>query len=318
MLSFQKQPMMRRVLLALAPLWIFASWMYGFRTIEVAVVVVVLAVGVEWLFERSRGGKVSEAAIVSAALYGLALPPRTPLWIVAVGIVFAIAAAKGAYGGFGRNVFNPAIGGRLFVYIAFATVLNQGYMGAADFPANLSPFHTGIDVASSATPLALMRADPRAPVDIGTLILGTRPGALGESPIILIAIAAIFLLATKTANWRLMLSTIGSGAALTALLRLSGTAMALPLESLLAGSFLFVAVFMATDPVTAPKKKASQWIYGLLIGSVTVVIRTFSGFPEGTSFGILLGNTFAPFIDELVGKAKDAVGAGKTGSEAAR
>jgi Na+-transporting NADH:ubiquinone oxidoreductase subunit B len=286
--------------------------MYGSRAVALAAISFALAVLTEWLFERGRAGKISEAVLVTAALYGLALPPRTPLWIAAVGIVFAVAIAKGVYGGFGRNVFNPAMAGRLFVYITFATVLNQGYMHFGAFGGNLPMGAGGIDVLSSATPLAMMRADPHAPVDALSLLLGTRTGAVGESPVILIILAGIFLLVTRTASWRIMLSELGAGAILTAALRLAGLKQALPMESLLAGSYLFVAVFMATDPVTAPRKSSSHWIYGALIGFVVVVIRTFSGFPEGTSFGILLGNTFAPFTDELVGKAKEGIDARKT------
>jgi Na+-transporting NADH:ubiquinone oxidoreductase subunit B len=298
-LQFQKQAMMRRVLAALAPLLAFSVWLYGAKALLVLAVSLGSGILVEWLSERKRSGKVSEAALVTCTLYALALPPRTPLWIVALGIVFALSMAKGVYGGFGRNVFNPAIAGRLFVYIAFATVLNLGFTGVGGFGQG------AVDVLASATPLALMRASHSGHgVLVLDLLFGTRPGSIGESPVILIALAGIYLVATKTASWRIILADLVVGGALAAGLYYGGVKGALPPESLLAGSYLFVAVFMATDPVTAPKKPLSQFIYGALVGATIVVIRSFSAFPEGTSFGVLLGNTFASFIDEVVSKAQ--------------
>ncbi len=125
MITFLKQPMMRKVLIALAPIYLFSLWMYGLRVVAAALVVFVAGIATEWLFERKRQGKISEAVLVTCALYTLAWPPKTPLWILAVGIIFAVAMAKGVYGGFGRNIFNPAIAGRAFVYISVAVVLHR-------------------------------------------------------------------------------------------------------------------------------------------------------------------------------------------------
>ncbi|RLW70486.1 MAG: hypothetical protein B6D68_00740 [spirochete symbiont of Stewartia floridana] len=126
----------------------------------------------------------------------------------------------------------------------------------------------------------------------------------------LIAAAAIYLIAAKTANWRIMLSTFVSFAAVTisiwaARIIPAGSMMPFPpLEAMLSGSFLFITVFMVTDPVTAPKNTVSQWVYGILIGGVSAAIRIFSLFPEGVSFGILIGNTFAGLFDEWFSTAK--------------
>jgi len=118
-IKFQKQPMMRKMLIALAPIYLFSLWMYGLRLVYAVVVVFACGIATEWVFEQQRNGKggtgkVSEAVLVTCALYALAWPPKTPLWILAVGIVFGVAMAKGVYGGFGRNIFNPAIAGRAF------------------------------------------------------------------------------------------------------------------------------------------------------------------------------------------------------------
>ena len=292
MIKFLKQPMMRKVLVALAPIYLFSIWMYGLRVVAAAVVVFVCGIATEWLFERKRQGKVSEAVLVSCALFALAFPPKTPLWILAVGIIFAIAMAKGVYGGFGRNIFNPAIAGRAFVYISFAVVLSRAYTGFGNFGIG------AVDVLSSATPLAQMRAGAKVP--LSSLVFGLRPGALGESMTLLIVLAGIYLILTKTASWKIIVSTLVGGAVTNLILLAAGVAKALPMESLLAGSFLFMSVFMATDPVSAPKRQQSHYVYGVLIGATAVLIRTFSAFPEGTSFAILFGNTFANLIDIAV------------------
>lgn len=296
MVKFLKQPMMRKVLYSLVPLYLYALWMYGYRVILSAAVVFLLGVGTEWLFERKKSGKVSEAVLVTCALFALAFPPKTPLWILGVGIIFAVSMAKGVYGGFGRNIFNPAIAGRAFVYISFAVVLSASYTSFGNFGIG------AVDVVASATPLGVMRQGGQVP--ILNLLLGQRSGAMGEGMVLLVIAAAIYLIATKTASWRIILSSVLAGAVLNAILYYSGVKRALPMESLLAGSFLYVSVFMATDPVSAPKKQLSHYFYGALIGATIIIIRTFSAFPEGTSFALLFGNTFANLIDIAVDSAK--------------
>lgn len=296
MVKFLKQPLMRRVLYALAPLYLYSIWMYGYRILFSAAVTFALGIGTEWVFERKRSGKVSEAVLVTCALYALAFPPKTPLWILGVGIVFAVAMAKAVYGGFGRNIYNPAIAGRAFVYISFAVVLSSSYTTFGAFGAK------AVDIVAAATPLGLMRSGQSVPLT--QLLFGLKAGTLGEGMTLLVAAAAIYLIATKTASWRIIAATVLSGAAVNALLFYTGVPRSLPMESLLAGSFLFVAVFMATDPVSAPKRPLSHYIYGAVIGATTVLIRTFSAFPEGTSFAILFGNTFATLIDIAVDSTK--------------
>jgi len=297
---FQKQLMMRRVLYSLVPIFAYSLYMYGVRTLAVAAVVFPLGILTEYFFEKKRGKKPSEAVLVTCSLYALSMPPAVPLWIVAVGILFAVFMAKEVYGGFGRNVFNPAIAGRLFVYISFATAMQASFIPFGHFGLPL-------DATTGATPLALMRSGSPSP-SLLNLALGLRTGSIGEASALLILAAGIYLIATKTASWRIILSTLLSALILTFALLVAGIQKALPMESLLAGSFLFVTVFMATDPVSAPKKPGAQWAYGAIIGTVTVLVRTFSLFPEGTSFGVLMGNTAAALLDELAAKAKKAKG----------
>lgn len=313
---------MRRVLYALTPMFLFATFLYGWRVPVTTALVFILAIGTEYLFEKSRKKKVSEAVLVTSALYSLSLPPQTPLWIAAVGIIFAVAIGKGAFGGFGRNIFNPAITGRLFIYVSFPTVLTTAWAIPALIDATsgiAGAFGTGgvssVDAVSAATPLAMMRGG-----DIPSLLhlfLGFRAGSVGESSVLLIMLAATYLIVTKTANWRMIVSTFLSALLFTVVFyfagwipgldpaAFSGASHLVPiLAYMMSGSILYVAVFMSTDPISAPNKPVSQFVYGFIIGGVALTIRTFSGFPEGTSFGLLIGNTFASLLDEIFPKAK--------------
>lgn len=304
---FQKQPPMRKVLYSLIPVFAFSILLYGWRSLVITVTVFVFGVLSEYPFTRLRKKKVSEAVLVSCALYALSLPPAVPLWIAALGIIFGIVFAKNVYGGFGRNVFNPAIAGRLFVYIAFPQALQRSFLPpwqpglAWRFGLEASP-----DAMSAATALVSLREGSMPP--LLDHLLGFRMGALGESSVLLILLAAVYLLITKTANYKLMLSSFLSfclvtlGLSLAGFIPGQGGAFGSLGSFLLSGSILYVCVFMVTDPVTAPNKAASQWIYGVLVGGITAAIRVFSLFPEGVSFALLIGNTFASLFDELFSK----------------
>lgn len=290
-----------KVVYSLIPIVLYSLYLYGWRSLALMTLSLVIAIAIEWVMEaakKKKTTKVSQAAFITAILFALSLPPKTPFWIAAIGIAFGMFFGKMVFGGFGRNIFNPAITGRLFVYITFPTIMTNGSW------MNFGNFGLNVDAIAGATPLALLRAGEEAP-RLLSLLLGLRNGSMGEGPIFLILAAGIYLIATKTASWRIILSTILSAAGLHIALYYTGiTGVPHPLYALMSGSFLFVAVFMATDPVSAPKKESSQWIYGILIGAVTVVVRTFSLFPEGTSFGVLMGNTFASLIDEIMPKKK--------------
>jgi Na+-transporting NADH:ubiquinone oxidoreductase subunit B len=293
---FQKQIMMRRVIYSLIPIFLFSIYLYGWRVISITAVVFSAGILTEYLFMKQRKQKVSEAVFVSCALYSLSMPPMVPLWIAIIGIIFAILFGKCIYGGFGRNVFNPAITGRLFIYITFPTVMTGGWMIPGRFGTLAAESVTG------ATPLEMMRIGNIPP--LMDLLSGFRMGALGESAIILIVIAAVYLIFTKTASWKSMLSTVLSFLVLQAALYYSGIIYAPPLESLLSGSILFIAVFMVTDPISSAKKPLGQVFYGIVIGVSLALIRDFSLFPEGSSFAILMGNMFAPLLDEFAAKFK--------------
>ncbi|MEJ5229269.1 MAG: RnfABCDGE type electron transport complex subunit D [Pseudothermotoga sp.] len=289
MALFQKQPLMRRVLYSLVPIYLFAFYLYGLRLLWLSLFVFTTGILTEYVMERQKGKAVTESVLVTCSLLTLSLPPLTPWWVAIIASFFAVFFAKEVYGGFGRNIFNPAIAGRLFVYIAFPVTMTTNWL----LPRT--------DTITSATPLGLLRAG--STVDLKDLFFGIRPGAMGEGSIPLIIAAAVYLILTKTASLRIIFSTFSSAAALSFLLeKLANAPSTIPM--LFSGSLLFVTVFMATDPVSAPKKASSQWLYGVIIGVCTVLIRTYSLFSEGTSFGVLMGNTFASLLDEVLSKKK--------------
>ena len=289
---FQKQLMMRRVLYSLLPLFLLSIYLYGLKSIGIIITSFVVGIGSEYIFVKKQNKKITEAVLVTCALYALSLPPNTPLWITAIGMAFGVSFGKMVYGGFGRNIFNPAITGRLFIYITFPNLVNKWSV-----PGNFGT----IEGIAGATPLEVLRSG--GGIDFMGYLIGTRSGSIGETSIILIAIAGIYLLYTKTANWKPCLSTIAGYTIVQFGLYVAGLSYS-PILGLTSGSLLFIAVFMVTDPVSAPKKNNSLFLYGFIIGAATCVIRAFSLFPEGTSFAILLANTFAPLMDETIGKWK--------------
>lgn len=323
---FQKQDIMRRVVYSMVPLFLFATILYGWRVPVQVAVVFAAGIATEYLFTRHRGKKVSEAVLVTCAIYALSLPPALPLWITVVGIVFAVALAKEAYGGFGRNVFNVAIAGRLFIYLSFPVPYNASWMvpatigSATTGSSGLSGLFgsagaAGVDTVTAATPLARIAAGDMP--GLLELFLGFRGGSMGESSILLVLLAAAYLLSTKTANWRMMLFTVlgalvaATGFFLGGLIpginpaSYRGLQAFIPLAAyMMSGSILYVAVFMSTDPITAPNNPPAQFVYGLIIGGVSMTIRALGGFPEGTSFGILVANTFSALLDEIFPKKK--------------
>ncbi len=311
---------MTRVLYALAPITVFAIWMYGWRVLATLLVVTIFGVLTEYAMARLVQGdraKVTESVLVSCLLYTLVLPPNLPIWMAAVGIVFALVFAKGAFGGFGRNIFNVALVARCFIYVNFPTQMTAHWSQPfASFPGGFAKFGVSADMITTATPLIELKTGTPLP-GLKELLLGVYPGSAGESAIILILLGAIYLIYTKTASWRVMLSCLIGGIIPTVAFYFAGVNTENPLSLLLSGGFLFGLVFMATDPVTHPRDDTAQIIFGLLVGVVCVVIRQFSLFAEGMMFAILIGNAFGPLIERNVKSLKARAAERKTAAEAA-
>ena len=294
---------MRRVLVATLPCAAGAVYFFGWRCLAVILVSAIVAFLCELAFCRRRGEPVSEAVFVTAVLYALVMPPTVPWHVLIVGIVFAIVFAKEVFGGFGRNIFNPAVAGRCFVYVCFPVAMTgtwapvaQGPMGALDRWTTATA-----DTITSATPMAMMKAGQYSPdtYDIlHRLFLGRIDGTMGVTSALLILVGGLYLFSTRTANRPLILTTVLVYAGLNQTLHWLGVEPVPPaLPAVLGGGFLFGAFFMVTDPVSSASTKAGRIIYAALIAVCTVIIRNFSIFNGGLMFSILLGNMFAPLID---------------------
>lgn len=301
-IHFMKQALMRKVLISLIPIVIAAVYFFGWRALALIAVSCVAGILAEWAFKRKGNKPVTEAVFVSSVLYALTLPPGTPFWVAAIGIAFGIVFAKEVFGGFGRNVFNPALVGRAFVYVNFPAFLTiQWVQPAHGFPGGFGQWITApADALATATPMLAFRADGFME-PLQNMFLGNISGSLGETSALLILLAGAYLIYTKTASWEIMASTVlGLLVADSAFYFLGFSQVPSPLFGLLSGGLLFGAVFMATDPISSPKTQKGKWIYGLLIGLVTVIIRGFALFAGGMMFAILIANTFVPLLDEGV------------------
>jgi Na+-transporting NADH:ubiquinone oxidoreductase subunit B len=275
-------------------------FLFGWRSLALTLFCCLVCYIVELVFETYRHGQPTESVLVSGALIGLSLPPYTPYWIAAVGCVFGIIFAKQVFGGFGKNVFNPAITARAFLYVCFPIQITAQWMTPGEWPLGRLQSYAPMDALTSATPLIRFNQSGATP-DLQSLIIGTIPGSIGETSAIAILLGGAYIIYKKSADWRYPLSCLLGAMTLNIALYYGGVAGVLdPLSNLFAGSLLFGAFFMVTEPVSGCARPTAKWIYGFFIGVLWIVIRAFSSFPEATSFAILLGNTFGPLFDEGV------------------
>ena len=291
---------MRAMLVALLPATAMGVYFFGWRSLTLVIFSCIVAYLTEVIFETYRNGTPTESVLVSGALYGLSLPPYTPLWISAVGIIFGIVFGKQVFGGFGRNVFNPAIVGRSFVYVCFPLHLTSQWMApATDLWGRLLKY-TDVDAMTTATPLVSFKQTHEL-AGVSDLFWGNVSGCIGETCVPAILLGGAYILYKGAADWRYPVSCIFGAMSFNAVLTYGGVTGALdPMRNLLSGSLLFGAFFMVTEPVSGCVKSQAKLVYGFLIGCLWIIIRSFSGFPEATSFAILLGNTFGPLFDEAV------------------
>ncbi len=292
---FEKEVLSRRVSLSLIPIVLFSVYLYGISSILILAVSLVVGILTEGLFMKIYKRKVSESVIVSCLLFALSMPGGIPLWVVGLGIFFGILFAKCVFGGYGRNTYNPAIAGILFVYITFPGVVSSSWLT----PGMMG----GAQALSGATPLGMI-ATGESP-GLMTLLMGVRPGALGESAVALILLGGLILVLTRTSSGWVVFSCLHGFLGLGFIFFVSGLFPYSPIDSLLAGSALFTIFYFAADPVTAPKSPQGKYLYGFIIGVSIFLIRVFSNFPEGTSFAVAIGNSFACLFDEWFSGQKE-------------
>lgn len=272
------------------------------------------AVGGFWevLFACTRRHEINEGFLVTGMLFPLTLPPTIPLWQVAAGISFGVVIGKEIFGGTGFNVLNPALTARAFLFFAYPSRISGDgvWISVAD-PARVAEGFSG------ATPLAVAAAEPvggnvltaleKAGFTLRSMALGVEGGSIGETSLVAIGLGAALLLLTGVASWRIMAGgLLGLAATVSLFNAFAGPTvapyLALPVTAhLVMGSFAFGLVFMATDPVSSAATPAGKWIYGFLIGAMTILVRVANpAFPEGVMLSILFLNVLAPLIDYIV------------------
>lgn len=276
----------------------------------IPIYLVVFLVGGFWevLFAIRRGHEINEGFFVTSILFTLIVPPDIPLWQAALGITFGVVVGKEVFGGTGKNFLNPALTGRAFLYFAYAPNMS----GDAVW--------TAVDGFSGATPLSQIASDGLPAISQATggeltwmnAFLGQMQGSIGETSTVAILLGACLLLATRIASWRIILGVFLGMVAMSTTFNMIGSdtnpAFATPWYwHLVLGGFAFGMVYMATDPVSASMTNTGKWIFGALIGVMTVLIRVVNpAFPEGIMLAILFANLFAPLIDYFVVKANVA------------
>ena len=302
---------MRHVVYALLPVVAFAIYSFGLAAIAVLLTAVISCVATEHILAKKfqQTSTVGDwSATITGLLYGLTLPPGLPLWMVCIGGVIGLSLGKFLFGGLGCNVFNPALVARAFLQAAFPTSLTTWLPAfSADrftvLPSStltlplMTPVYDGV---SGATPLAMMKFNAQS-TDVLDLLLGLTGGSLGESCSVVILLGGVYLVARNMMNWRIPVGIFFSVIILSSLFHwYQPEKFADPWFMLFSGGLMLGAVFMATDMVASPITNLGCFIYGVLIGALVVVIRYWSGLPEGVMYAILLMNAVSPHIDNFI------------------
>lgn len=292
------------------------TFLFGFLAVLPKIIISYgVGLGIEFAVAQVKGHEIQEGFLVSGMLIPMIVPVDTPLWMIAVATAFAVIFAKEVFGGTGYNIFNVALITRAFLFFAYPAAMSgdkvfvrtdsicglgagqvvDGYSGAT--------LLGQVSTAAPGTELTLKNI-VQDPISLWDMFIGLVPGSIGETSKLAILIGAAILIFTGIASWRTMISVFVGGAVTSLIFNLIGANayMSLsPVDQLMLGGFAFGAVFMATDPVTGARTETGKYIYGFLIGMMTIIIRVLNpGYPEGMMLAILLMNTFAPLIDFYV------------------
>ena len=292
---------MRDVVIALMPALVVSTVVFGADVLRVTALSVAACVAFEYLIQKFmvRGAVTvtNWSAAVTGVLLGFNLPASIPWWIVVMGAFVAIAVAKMTFGGLGKNPFNPALVGRVFLLIAYPVQMTT-------FPL---PVNGTFDALSGATPLAAVKQGIVTPGTVGAqeLLLGNMPGSLGEVAALALICGFVYLLWRRVITWQIPVSVLGTMAVFAFVVALASGSTGpvlwqFPLFHVLAGGALLGAIFMATDYSTSPMTVRGGVIFGIGIGAITMCIRLWGAYPEGMSFAILIMNACVPLINKYV------------------
>ncbi len=300
---------MRNVVWALLPVAGFAVYAFGINAFLVIVTAVASCVLTEYILCRWSGKAATIgdwSAVITGLLLGLTLPPIFPLWMTFVGGVLAIGVGKFAFGGIGYNVFNPALVGRAILQAAFPVAITtwypsflEGRFSEISSSVLAFPFmEPTVDVVTGATPLSAFKFEGVQAAS-SDLALGLISGSAGETCAVIILLGGLYLAIRKMMNWRIPVAILLTVFVFNgALWLVDSTVYPSPLFALFSGGLMLGAVFMATDMVASPLTSRGVVVYGVFIGIMVVVIRTWGGLPEGVMYAILLANAVSPHIDK--------------------
>ena len=296
--STTTKTIMRDVLIALAPAMVMGIYVFGLRALTVTAVSMAACYFFEWLYCKMTGMhcKVYDlSACVTGALLAFVCPVTIPYWTIVLGAAFAILLVKMLFGGLGRNIVNPALAGRAFMFswpVLMSTWVKPGFANAAGLLSTA-------DAVTAATPLANMHQGIMCEETIGQLFIGNVGGCIGETSALALLIGFAYLLWRKVITARIPLAYIGTVAVLTFLFPMGNDRIAWMAAQVFGGGLMLGAIFMATDYVTSPVTKLGQVIYAVGCGVLTVMIRYFGGYNEGVSYAILCMNTCVVLLDRI-------------------
>ena len=286
---------MRDVLIALMPALLGSVYFFGLRALLVTLISVAGCVFFEWVWcaLMKKPSKLYDmSAMVTGVLIAFVCPPTIPYWCVLIGDFFAIIIVKQLFGGIGRNIVNPALAARAFMFSW--PVLMTSWIA----PGSQNLFLTS-DAVSSATPLAAMHQGAMPEASILDMFLGNIGGCIGETSVLLLLVGFAYLLIRKIISPRIPLAFLGTVAVLSLLFPRGNDPLAWCAAQLCTGGVMLGAIFMATDYVTSPVTHLGQVIFGIGCGALTVLIRYFGGYPEGVSYAILVMNCCVVLLDRI-------------------
>jgi len=294
-------------------------WLGAITILPLVVISYGIGLLVEFIFAVIKGHEVEEGYLVTGMLVPLIIPVDTPLWMLAVAVVFGVVIGKEVFGGTGMNILNPALTIRAFLFFAYPTWMSGDKVWVHEARERSEAILAGasnIDAISGETVLGFLAAGKTSEISytVSDMFFGFIPGSVGETSAFLILLGGLFLIFTKIASWRIMLSAVIGSLVMGLIFNGIVDAGWIPEYSkfyglmsfdfwkhLIVGGLAFGIVYMATDPVTGSQTNKGKWIYGFLIGFISVMIRVFNpGYPEGVFLAILLMNVFAPTIDHYV------------------
>ena len=303
------------VIIGLVPAMIAAVYFFRLYAVIVTATCIITSVATEWICNHIRGReKPSESicdfsAIITGLILAFSLPPAFPWWAAVIGSVFAIAVGKMVYGGLGANIFNPAMIGRAFLMLCFGMMMTTWNVPATIDP-NMPQIRTTenyTDARTQATPLALAKQAIKSGKgsdvvnnQLKDLFYGNVGGCIGETSAIALIIGGIYLLIRRTITFRIPLAVLLTSIVISgATYIIKPQANISPIAHICSGGLLIGAFFIATDPVTSPLTTKGQWIFGIGVGALTMLIRLVGGYPEGMMFSVLMMNAFTPLIDRF-------------------